>query len=176
MLNIHQKQVTCLTYYKSEDNSKQRIVTSSLDGSVKIVDPVSFKVVHNFKFPDPILSVAISVLTLLYDSLVLQCPCCWYNYRDSLHSHQTRGKDSNKFWYLESTKEGWVSCTSPWCTSLPDSTANQTITSWYGIETCRNWTGQASTYSQVGSLYEKVWICESTRFCFDCNNYYMYEM
>lgn len=61
VLSYHQKQVTSLTYYTSDTSDKKRVVTSSLDGSVKIVDPVTFKVVHNFKFPDPILSVAISV-------------------------------------------------------------------------------------------------------------------
>ena len=60
-LNYHQKQVTSLCYYASEKYEKKRILSSSLDGAVKVIDPVSFKVVHNFKFPDPVLSVAISV-------------------------------------------------------------------------------------------------------------------
>lgn len=66
-MSYHQKQVTSLSYYSSDTTDKKRMVTASLDGAVKIVDPVTFKVVHNFKFPDPILSVAISVYS---DSLV----------------------------------------------------------------------------------------------------------
>lgn len=61
ILNYHQKQVTAITYYANEQAEKKRVLTSSLDGAVKVIDPVSFKVVHNFKFPDPILSVAVSV-------------------------------------------------------------------------------------------------------------------
>ena len=61
VLSYHQKQVTSLSYYSSDTTDKKRVVTASLDGAVKIMDPVTFKVVHNFKFPDPILSVAISV-------------------------------------------------------------------------------------------------------------------
>ena len=61
VLSYHQKQVTSLTYYSSDQSDRKRVVSSSLDGSVKVIDPITFKVVHNFKFPDPILSVAISV-------------------------------------------------------------------------------------------------------------------
>ena len=50
-----------MSYYSSDTTDKKRMVTASLDGAVKIVDPVTFKVVHNFKFPDPVLSVAVSV-------------------------------------------------------------------------------------------------------------------
>jgi hypothetical protein len=42
---------------------KNRFLSSSLDGAVKVMDPVSFKVLHNFKFPDPILSVAVTVVS-----------------------------------------------------------------------------------------------------------------
>lgn len=58
--------MTAVTYYSNEQNDKKRIITSSLDSSVKVVDPISFKVVHNFKFPDPILSVAVSVTSHHY--------------------------------------------------------------------------------------------------------------
>ena len=65
-LNYHQKLVTSLCYYSSDKYEKKRILSASLDGAVKVIDPVSFKVVHNFKFPDPVLSVAISVFRSLY--------------------------------------------------------------------------------------------------------------
>lgn len=60
-LNYHQKQVSDLAYYNSCVYNKQRVLSAGLDGGVKVIDPVSFKVTHNFKFPDPLLSIAVGV-------------------------------------------------------------------------------------------------------------------
>ena len=60
-LNYHQKQVSDLAYYHSTTYGVQRVLSAGLDGGVKVIDPVSFKVTHNFKFPDPLLAVAVSV-------------------------------------------------------------------------------------------------------------------
>ena len=60
-LVFHQKQVTCLSQYTCPRHSKTRILSSSLDGAVRVIDPASYTVLHNFKFPDPVLSVAVSV-------------------------------------------------------------------------------------------------------------------
>lgn len=63
-LNVHAKQVTCLSQYACPAQGKSRILSASLDGAVRVIDPVSFAVVHNFKFPDPVLAVAVSVSSL----------------------------------------------------------------------------------------------------------------
>ena len=60
-LNYHQKQITSMALYKGSSARMVRFLTSSLDGMVRVINPVTFKVTHNFKFPDPVLSVAISV-------------------------------------------------------------------------------------------------------------------
>lgn len=60
-LNYHQKQVSALAYYNSATYGLQRVLSAGLDGGVKVIDPVSFKVTYNFKFPDPLLAVAVSV-------------------------------------------------------------------------------------------------------------------
>ena len=60
-LSLHAKQVTCLTQYLCPVQGKSRILSASLDGAVRVLDPASFAVVHNFKFPDPVLAVAVSV-------------------------------------------------------------------------------------------------------------------
>lgn len=60
-LNYHQKQITSMALYRGSSARMVRFLTSSLDGMVRVINPVSFKVTHNFKFPDPVLSVAISV-------------------------------------------------------------------------------------------------------------------
>ena len=60
-LNYHQKQVSDLAYYNSSVYNKQRVLSVGLDGGVKVIDPVSFNVTHNFKFPDPLLSIAVGV-------------------------------------------------------------------------------------------------------------------
>ena len=60
-LNVHAKQVTCLSQYVCPSAGKSRVLSASLDGSVRVIDPASFAVVHNFKFPDPVLAVAVSV-------------------------------------------------------------------------------------------------------------------
>ncbi|KAK8824541.1 hypothetical protein WA577_006938 [Blastocystis sp. JDR] len=59
-LNYHQKQVSALAYYNSATYGLQRVLSAGLDGGVKVIDPVSFKVTYNFKFPDPLLAVAVS--------------------------------------------------------------------------------------------------------------------
>lgn len=59
-LSLHAKQVTCLTQYLCPAQGKSRILSASLDGAVRVLDPASFAVVHNFKFPDPVLAVAVS--------------------------------------------------------------------------------------------------------------------
>ncbi len=60
-LSYHQKQVSALAYYNSATYGLQRVLSAGLDGGVKVIDPVSFKVTYNFKFPDPLLTVAVSV-------------------------------------------------------------------------------------------------------------------
>lgn len=60
-LNYHQKQITCLASYRSDAFPAARFLSASLDGSVRVIDPTTFQVTHNFKFPDPVLSVAVSV-------------------------------------------------------------------------------------------------------------------
>ena len=60
VLNYHQKQVTSISYYMNEQYDKKRLLSSSLDTTVKVIDPVSFKPVHTFKFPAPVLSAAVS--------------------------------------------------------------------------------------------------------------------
>lgn len=67
-LVLHQKAVTCLSHYTCPAHEKSRILSSSLDGGVRVIDPLTYTVLHNFKFPDPVLSVAVSVslLSVLY--------------------------------------------------------------------------------------------------------------
>lgn len=60
-LSVHQKQVTALSLYRSPQHERTRILSSSLDGTVRVIDPATYTVVHNFKFPDPVLAVAVSV-------------------------------------------------------------------------------------------------------------------
>lgn len=60
-LVFHQKTVTCLYHYSCPAYDKSRILSSSLDGAVRVIDPLTYTVLHNFKFPDPVLSVAVSV-------------------------------------------------------------------------------------------------------------------
>ena len=60
-LVFHQKAVTCLYHYSCPTYDKSRILSSSLDGAVRVIDPLTYTVLHNFKFPDPVLSVAVSV-------------------------------------------------------------------------------------------------------------------
>lgn len=60
-LVFHQKAVTCLYHYSCATYDKSRILSSSLDGAVRVIDPLTYTVLHNFKFPDPVLSVAVSV-------------------------------------------------------------------------------------------------------------------
>ena len=45
----------------NEQYDKKRLISSSLDTTVKVIDPVSFKSLHIFKFPAPVLSAAVSV-------------------------------------------------------------------------------------------------------------------
>ena len=45
----------------NEQYDKKRLISSSLDTTVKVIDPVSFKSLHTFKFPAPVLSAAVSV-------------------------------------------------------------------------------------------------------------------
>ncbi|KAL7753921.1 U3 small nucleolar RNA-associated protein 15 [Sorochytrium milnesiophthora] len=52
----HQKTVTSMTF----DSSGSRLLTGSLDHSVKVYDVSSYKVVHTMKYPTPILSIALS--------------------------------------------------------------------------------------------------------------------
>lgn len=48
----HQKTITCLHL----DSSKNRLLSSSLDGFIKIYDIKSYKITHGYKFNSPILS------------------------------------------------------------------------------------------------------------------------
>ncbi|CAG8449475.1 11999_t:CDS:10 [Ambispora leptoticha] len=52
----HQKTITSLCF----DSSCSRLLTGSLDGHVKIYDVTNYKVVHGFKYEEPILSIALS--------------------------------------------------------------------------------------------------------------------
>jgi U3 small nucleolar RNA-associated protein 15 len=53
----HQKAITSVVI----DGSKSHLLTASLDHQVKVIDLATFKIVHSFKFPAPILSLGISV-------------------------------------------------------------------------------------------------------------------
>lgn len=59
-LTYHQKQITCLASYRSDSFPAPRFLSASLDGAVRVIDPTTFQVTHNFKFPDPVLAVAVS--------------------------------------------------------------------------------------------------------------------
>ncbi|KAI9183870.1 U3 small nucleolar RNA-associated protein 15 [Blastocladiella emersonii ATCC 22665] len=52
----HQKTVTCMAF----DHSGSRLLTGSLDHSVKVYNVANYKVVHTLKYPSPILSLAVS--------------------------------------------------------------------------------------------------------------------
>ncbi|ORZ40434.1 WD40-repeat-containing domain protein [Catenaria anguillulae PL171] len=52
----HQKTITAMTF----DHSGSRLLTGSLDHSVKIYNVANFKVVHTLKYQSPILSLAVS--------------------------------------------------------------------------------------------------------------------
>eukprot|EP00123_Amoebidium_parasiticum_P010908 comp20402_c0_seq1/m.25821 comp20402_c0_seq1/g.25821 ORF comp20402_c0_seq1/g.25821 comp20402_c0_seq1/m.25821 type:complete len:495 (-) comp20402_c0_seq1:402-1886(-) len=52
----HQKTVTCMAL----DGGRRHLVTGSLDHHVKIYDVSSYKVTYTLKYPDPVMSVAVS--------------------------------------------------------------------------------------------------------------------
>jgi U3 small nucleolar RNA-associated protein 15 len=52
----HQKTITCLSF----DYSGSRLLTGSLDQSVKVYNVSNWKVVHTIKYSSPILSLAVS--------------------------------------------------------------------------------------------------------------------
>jgi U3 small nucleolar RNA-associated protein 15 len=59
-ISHHQKTITDMCF----DDSGSYLLTASLDQQVKVVNVQDYKVVQSFKYPSPILSVAISVFCL----------------------------------------------------------------------------------------------------------------
>ena len=61
---LHQKTITQVMVRKFEDNfdtsAGLRILTSSLDGHVKVIDPLSFKLTFASKYPAALLGLAVS--------------------------------------------------------------------------------------------------------------------
>ncbi len=58
-LSPHQKTITCMQVVQHECGSF--LVSGSLDHQVKMIDLSSYKIVGGFKYPAPILTLAMSV-------------------------------------------------------------------------------------------------------------------
>lgn len=58
---MHQQAVSCLSFYAGCEQVGARVLSASLDGAVRVLDPTSFKPLHSFKFPDAVLAAAVSV-------------------------------------------------------------------------------------------------------------------
>ena len=90
-LSMHAKQVTSLTQYVCPSQGKSRVLSASLDGAVRVIDPTSLAVVHNFKFPDPVLAAAVSVGSRTLSHVARQRAGRRHLHRHPLHARPQRG-------------------------------------------------------------------------------------